>query len=417
MKLCPFEAEQRKKLAYQTRLTALLTAAAAVMVVLLWNLLIEKHLSLYALISAVFLTYIIHCEIPRICLERMERRLSWSMLQYFSQVKQKYLFGKNIPNAVYDAAREQCYEIRLHAMELHELLTGTNRKNRVRNYVCSSFRNKYWKMFLVQAYETSEKGDSKTTTSESLFAENMEHLRLELMLEIHRNRQKEHDFSGCIFVTLTPVFTMSVLKTWGISFAPDLTGYYDTAGQWVCLLCFVITAMLYTYIKKLKKTGGQVSEAGHEIKQFQTILWMERRFSGMTIAGLLEDLESFAVQFQPVIRECINSYMAGPQKALRKLREEGGKQHPAFAEIAEEFLAVDEVGIEMAFAGVENNRKMLEQMEQLEADIKMEQRKDGMELIVRIPAILVVGLYFIIPFLYSALSGVKEVFSVIESLR
>lgn len=401
----------------KTMTITLLTVIAAFCGIVLWNILVETYISCYSLCCGIFIGIVLIREIPRLQLVSLERKLYLTMLSFFSQVKQKYTFGKNITNAVYDAAREQCYEIRLHAMELYGLLTNDNRKNRVRNYVCSSGRNKYWKMLLVQLYETSEHGDRLTPMQTSMFAENVEQLRMELMYEIQRERQKRHSFSGYVFVTLTPVFTMSVLKGWGLGFSTELQRFYSQTGHLIVLLCFIVTILVYEAICRVKKSGGIYSEAGNEIKQFQTILWMERRFPEMTIVGMLEDLESFSVVFQPMIRECINSYSAGPRRALLQLKKNGVKRHPAFAELVEEFLAVDEVGIEAAFAGVENNRKMLEQTEQFEADIKLEFRKDGIELLAKVPAILVVGLYFIIPFMLSALSGVSDVFTLIEGLR
>ena len=136
-----------------------------------------------------------------------------------------------------------------------------------------------------------------------------------------------------------------------------------------------------------------------------------------TIPELLEDMEIFSRLFRQELRICINSYAAGPERALRKLREDAGNIHPGFRELADGFLAVDSVGIRNAFAEIENNRVMMEKMSQLKRQIQLEQRKDGMELLSKIPIALTVGGYFILPFLFNSLQGVYEVFELLQQLQ
>ena len=99
------------------------------------------------------------------------------------------------------------------------------------------------------------------------------------------------------------------------------------------------------------------------------------------------------------------------------MKEEGEKLHSSFAELADGFLSVDEVGIAKAFAEVEHNRILLEKMSQLEAEISLEKKKDSTELLSKIPMFLAVGVYFIIPFFLFSMYGVFEVFELLEELR
>ena len=140
------------------------------------------------------------------------------------------------------------------------------------------------------------------------------------------------------------------------------------------------------------------SRSVSEVRQFQSILIMERHLHGMTVLGVLEDMEVFAKNFRGILRKCINSYGAGSQRALLQMKEEGSRLQENFEELADAFLSVDEVGIAMAFAEVESNRKLLEKMTQLEAEISMERKKENTELLAKIPMILSVGAYFILPF-------------------
>ena len=157
--------------------------------------------------------------------------------------------------------------------------------------------------------------------------------------------------------------------------------------------------------------------AEYEVRQFQSIILMERRLQGTTIVGLLEDMEVFSNSFRNILRKCINSYGAGPREALLRMKEEGGCLHESFAELADGFLSVDEVGIALAFAEVEGNRRLLERMSRLEAEITMERKKDNTELLAKIPMVLSVGAYFVLPFFVYSLQGVYEIFELLEEMQ
>lgn len=607
MQCCPYGAERLKKLSYKTARTTMCVAMTAGMGVFFWNLYVEHRVSSYCVMSIILAVYVTCIEVPEWYIRRVEERLYRSMLSYFAAVKHLYLSYKNIPNAIHDAAEEAEEEMRLHAAVFYDILIGNERRERVRSYVASETNRRYLKMFLVQAYETSEKGDMRTFYSESLFSENIEYLRMEVMQEIYRRRRRAHELSGYTFVTLAPIFMMSVLRKWGISFTADLESFYAGAGNSIVLLCFIATLAVYTAINRAKEVGFQKREvrslaeylaekrqiyqflkkmeqmagnrldwlkkllmqsgmhaslegilmrmgsnallvliaillffgnlhireygrilheaspveqvvptasgqmkkalgeymlalvrqyknrniptedeiatelrkliylpnkaaekaiseeilqklrklqqvhikwyeillcmfcafggamlpvaeleyrkrlihagAVEEIKQFQSVIWLERRLEGLTIVRLLEDMETFAVVFQPVIRECINSYSSGPRQALQKMKAMGNMLHESFSDLADGFLAVEEVGMKEAFAEVENNRSMLEKMSQLEADIQMEKKKDSTDLLSRIPMFLTVGAYFILPFLWISFAGVGEVFLMLEELQ
>lgn len=181
----------------------------------------------------------------------------------------------------------------------------------------------------------------------------------------------------------------------------------------LCGMCAGVIMILKLMFQAKNVSSGAV----HEVRQFQSIVLMERRLKGVTMIGLLEDMELFARCFRRILRKCINFYGAGPQKALMTLKEEGSLLHKGFEELADAFLSVDEVGVETAFAEVENNRRLLERMTQLEADIHMERKKDGTDLISKIPMVLAVGCYFILPFFLSSLEGVYEVFELLEEMQ
>ncbi len=603
LNVCPYGKQYLDKIVDECKRDMLLLAGLAVIVLILWNGLFGSFSKLYLLESIGLALYIVGMEVPNFRLQERENKVYRELLIYFSRVKHRYLACRHMANAVMDAADGMVYEIQRLADEIYQVLMESNRKENVREYILYHKTNRYLKLFLIQAYEVSEKGDM-------YFAENIENLRLELMEEIYRRKRRAHEFAGYTFVTVTPFFMMPVLKQWGLEFTPELEFFYAGTGVLLELVTFIVTNIVYGMIirakeitlfarqsgerifntdffyenskvlaamKRLEKLEGKISsrirqlilqsgertsfgklsfqilllmssaflvltmfvakthdkerrivlekvdsietiapvaseekqailathilevtrqccekmdtteeeiksllrerirlgnesmeqaavqeiknklaqyekakgsfwevvfclfgsigvglipllqlvyqaktiQAGavYEVRQFQAIILMERKLQGITIMGLLEDMEVFSQCFRGSLRRCINSYGAGPKKALVRLKEEGRALHESFEELADAFLSVDEVGIEAAFAEVESNRRLLEKMTQLEAEISMERKKDNTDLLAKIPMLLAVGAYFILPFFMYSLSGVYEVFELLEEMK
>ena len=558
---------------------------------------------LYVLESVFFAVYLIVMEVPAYLIQEREDIIYKELLLFFSRVKHRYTTGRNIANAIVDGADGMIYEVRRMAEELYYVLMECDRKENIREFISNGNTNRFVNMFFIQAYEASEKGDT-------YFAENIEHLRYELMEEIYRRKKRRHEFSGYVFVAVVPFFLMPVLKYWGLEFAPELAVFYSGTGMLLETVTFIVSFLVYRMISgaketvligkrvtdklwqptavyrvpwikavigRMEKANGHFSKdvrtlilrsgertsygricfqmlliiisawivltvfflekqnreqstiltnvesiemiapiagkekqmllaehilevtkqclkrketeeeeirnllrnrirlenesmeqksieeiqkklekyrktkllageavlgilgsliigfypvfklyyqaktiyagADYEVRQMQSVILMERKIKGITVIGLLEDMEVFAGSFQKCLRRCINSYGMGTREALLRLKEEGRQIHASFEELADAFLSVDEVGIELAFEEIESSRRLLEKLAQLEADINMEKKKDSTDLLARIPAVLTVGGYFIAPFFLYSLQGVFEVFELLENLQ
>ncbi len=609
-RICPYGKKYLDKLVEECIRDILLLSTLSFVVVLLWNGFFEETPGLYLAESLFLAGYLVLTEVPNYKIMEREDKVYRELLIYFSRVKHKYLSCRHIAGAVLEAADEMSYEIQRLAGELHMVLMESDRKEKVREYILYHRTNRYVKLFLVQAYEASEKGDMMLSEGSSLFSENVEHLRLELMEELYRRKRQAHEFAGYTFVAMAPVFMMPLLKKWGLEFAPELRFFYAGTGKLLELVTVCSAIVIYGFINKAKdiamfsetrnekiwniewiykhpmvmsvmerleeRKGSistkirrlllesgeniaygklclqmltilncsflllvgfhvglhtkerravleqvdtietiapvasdekkkmlsehiltvtevcikqkdvskeqirgllrekirlanettetaaieeitnkveqykdakisfwevilclsgslmfgalpllklsfqvQTAKAGavHEVRQFQSVIIMERRLQGGTIVGLLEDMEVFSLGFRTVLRRCINTYGAGPKEALLRMKEEGSCLHESFAELADAFLSVDEVGIALAFEEVESNRYLLDKMTQLEAEINLERKKDTTELISKIPMALAVGAYFVLPFFLYALQGVYEIFDVLEGIR
>lgn len=559
---------------------------------------------LYLLESFILAIYLIGMEVPGHKLQEKENKVYQELLIYFSRVKHRYAaYRHHVANAVLDAAEGMSYEIQCLAHEMYSVLMESEKKERVREYVRCRPTNRFLKLFMIQAYETSEKGNM-------FFSENIEYLRLELMEELYRRKKRAHEFAGYVFVAVAPFFMMPLLKQWGVEFAPELEVFYAGTGILLETITFFITLAVYGMILRAKeitmftekadetvwntenlyrnrwvsniidymeKAKGEISNsirklllmsgektsygkfcfriwitalctylmmavffsyahsrerqmiitnvenieaiapvaseekktiladyilavtnqcknkqgvteekirellrgnirfgneameqavvqeiknklvqyeqakgslgefllcllggccagvlpllklifqtktirtiAVHEVRLFQSVVLMERNLPGITVVNLLEDMEVFSQCFKGILQRCINSYGAGQQNALQRLKREGCHLHEGFEELADAFLSVDEIGIELAFAEVENNRRLLEKMTQLENEINLERKKDSADLLAKVPMVLAVGVYFIFPFFVYSLKGAYEVFELLEMMQ
>lgn len=575
----------------------------SIVVLVFWNGLFGVNSVLYMLESVMLASYIVCMEVPNCFLQEKENKVYNELILYFSRVKHRYKSCNHIANAVVNAADGMSYEIEQLAWELYRLLLEGNRKNKIRDYMEEKGLNRYWKLFLIQAYEVSENGNI-------YFDENVEHIRLELMEEIYRRRRRQYAYSGYVFVTVTPFFMLPVLKNWGLGFTSELDFFYAGTGRILETAIFLITVAIYSliirakditlfsgavrerilntdticnidmvrdFIRRIESAEGKVStiirnlllkagelvsygrfcarmifggiaaflvlavffttnhwqerksilervenideiapvvslekkellsgyileitnlctadptvdeetirlllqkrirlgnefteqavveaieeklqlysktkgsflefclcifgglgvglfplmrlvlqermirsEAEYEVKQFQSVLLMERRVPGITIVGLLEDMESFSNCFKNVLRRCINYYGSDAKDALLRLKRDGSALHNGFETLADAFLSVDEVGIENAFAEIENDRRLLEKISKLEAEVAQEKKRDILELLAQIPMIISVGVYFILPFFVYSLESVSDVFRLLEEMK
>lgn len=433
--LCPYGRERLDRLVKRDMGIITSVAVAATALLLIWNSAFVMTSVIYVAGLILFSAFLLFHEISAKRIRDTEDVLYRELIEYIAVVKHLFQSEKNVANAIIEAAENFGEEIKFHAAKLYQILSEGARKEKIREYVIFTKYNRYLKLFLVQAYEASEKGDVMLNEEVTLFSENMEHLRMVVMEELYHRKKKRHEYAGYLFVTVAPVFFLPVLRQWGLSFAPELASFYMGAGRLIEIIALSVTYVLYSFIRMAKEVSFFEEEeaalyinrwyrnrllqeqAEHEIRQFQSVLLMERYLTDNTIPELLEDMEIFSRLFRQELRTCINSYAAGPEQALQRLKEEGSKIHPAFCELADGFLAVDEVGIRKAFAEVGNNRDRLEKMSRLEAEIQLEKRKDGMDFLSRIPMVITLGGYFIAPFFVISLQGVFEVFSILNEMQ
>ncbi|MCR5584172.1 MAG: hypothetical protein K6F63_01905 [Lachnospiraceae bacterium] len=506
LEICPYE---EKELGSKTGKIVFISFSAAVLGA--GTVLLVNGSDLFTFLAMVFIAYIMLREIPEFLLTKKRNEFYAILPAYLSAVRRKYVSLGNIPEAVKEAAAGMEKEIRLNAKEICEILMLGNRREPVREYAGKGIRDRFMKLFLIQAYEASEFGDGKGEKESSVFAENMEILRNGIANERYSSRKTAFMFSGYMTVSVLPVLVFGVIKRAGLSFSGDLIEFYEGKGKLVLLAALLTSFFIYRMISDAgsdgrkkglgygRKTEGKIAGklecnkgavcnlirrlisetdpddtvAGtvlemvmamavptvigiasgaamlpggkfalgvmsmisgimpviellyrqersnklmiEEIKRMQMVIMMERKLESITVVALLSDLELFANAFGSEIRECLNTWSEGPEEALKVLKKKGGKKNAYFNAIAEGFLAVDEVGLEEAFSDTISDRDSMEKFEELENDIRTEKRRDLTDIMAWIPGAVMLGGYFIIPFLKLTLGEMEELFKMLES--
>ncbi len=506
LEICPYEKTELKKRSARVIFIAFCGAILSSGAVLMAN-----GTDVFTILAMAFVFYIMMREIPAFVFNKMQSDLYIRLPSYLSLVRKKYSALGNIPEAVKEAAREQPREIRLSAEEIYSVLLLGDRREKVREYAGKGKRNRFWKLFMIQAYEASEFGEGSGDREESVFAENLKLLREGIASELYTSKKTAYMFSGYMTVTVLPVIFFGVIRRGGLSFSGEMEKFYNGSGKAVLLAAFLTAFCIYRMISDMGKEKRNMPGHGHkaalrlygkledsrstacgfirkllkgtdsddnvsdilfkmtlfavftfafgmitdiyktpfgkiilsvlglvsglmplaelmfrqtgsrrrmveEIKRMQMVIMMERKLESITVTALLEDIELFAGSFGSVIRECLNMMPTDPRRALRLLKEKGGRKCGYFESIADGFLSVDDVGIKEGFSDTAADRENMTCMEELENMIKTEHRKELTDILAWLPGAVMLGGYFIIPFLKITLSGMEELFELMRSV-
>lgn len=255
--ISPYEPAYLRRLATVTSVMTVLVSIVGGFAVAAMGIVIEGHMTIYCICCIIFLVYVIGKEVLQSRVSKTEMQMMNDLTRYISAVKHQYDYHKNIPRAVLEASEGLSYELRLHALHMHDILSAANRAEKVKEYALSQRTNKYLKMFIVQAYAASERGDVKNKMGESIFSKNMEALRLEIMQDIRTKQKRAYKLQGYTFVCVTPLFFMEVLKMWGTDFSPEMRSFYAGAGKFIVALAFLTTLFIYTIINKAKEVNSE----------------------------------------------------------------------------------------------------------------------------------------------------------------
>lgn len=151
-----------------------------------------------------------------------------------------------------------------------------------------------------------------------------------------------------------------------------------------------------------------------EVIQFQSLINMLAMVPGSTPVTILEAMEEFSVVFKPAIRRCINEYNIDDQEALMHMRD--SETYYGFKKIVDDFLMVDEVGMEKAFEEISDEITNFKEDRRLDRAMLLDNEVLLATLLAVIPGGLILFGYLLIPFLYKALTMFNEYTAELSSL-
>jgi len=236
-----------------SRKTVRFTLISVGITLLVFIFLVIFSTNLYFMIISVFTVYVLHKQILRMMVERIDNKLLKQFESFLGNVRYHYHEHGMIDEAIFDSIDECGYEISLHANLIYEVLTATNAEERVEQYN-ETAPNKYMKTFLSICYLVMRFGD-KPADGKSIYLTNLNYLKQEINLELLRREKLSYLFQSLSAIAVLPIFALKPLEKWAISNIPELIEYYDGAYGFVCLIIlFVMAFGAYQLIARLQSS-------------------------------------------------------------------------------------------------------------------------------------------------------------------
>ncbi len=211
----------------------------------------------FGIMSVIMASYVFFNEIPGVVTYFLRMRFYIELMAYLSTVRKKYMRLKNIPESIIAAGTGKSIQIRENASELNDILLTADRRENVRKYVGMGKRNVFLKLFLIQAYSASEYGDQISADGKSLFGENVELIREEIIREMYSIKKKYFVLSGYMFVAVMPVVCFSIVRTAGKTMTNTLDAFYLNDGKTILLFAFMCAFFVYLVISGAKNIKNQ----------------------------------------------------------------------------------------------------------------------------------------------------------------
>lgn len=134
-----------------------------------------------------------------------------------------------------------------------------------------------------------------------------------------------------------------------------------------------------------------------EVIEFQNIIIALMYMPSISPKNILEQMEIFAIVFKKSLRKCINNYSNGEREALEVLKEE--EKFGPFRNLVDNFISIDDIGIERAFEEVFTDRENSRERRKQETYFTRQNRVLYATVLAFVPVIAVLALYLIGPFL------------------
>ncbi|MBQ9120210.1 MAG: hypothetical protein IJY09_09205 [Lachnospiraceae bacterium] len=396
--LFPFAVEKCRKKAANTMKLLLFPVLLAILY------LRENPGGLTSVLLAFWAALFLGSELLSLCFQREEERMHREMNLIFSNVRHQYYCYGNVADAVYFALEGMELGVQLHLQEIYRILTAKNREMAEAQYK-ERVRNRFYRMFLLQAIVVEEHGEEQEEGKKSVFLSNLLALRKEA--EKHRRARKRMHYlcSGLGVVSAAPVLCLNWIQEWAVSNLPELKSFYHgAAGQAVKWLGLLLSIGIYLVVLYIRWPGIKTQE--EEVIRFQTILCMLKDLPGISTVELLERLEENAEVFREPLRSCMRELEQDEAAAFQSLRE--AADSPAFQKLADMFAMIEESGVQEAFAEITTEMEEFGESRRLEEEILQGKKLELATIIACIPGCFLLAGYLIIPFMSECFRQLEE---------
>ncbi len=178
--------------------------------------------------------------------------------------------------------------------------------------------------------------------------------------------------------------------------------YGFTRGRLIGFSLLSLAASFYPYLE-LALEGTMLRNAKNgEVATYRRLLLMLSAIPGICTADILEELEKYSFYYKKEIGMCLDRYGDNDEHAFDELKLTGSKE---LARIADDFYAIDKVGIKESFDDIPEQTLFYGQKRNQDLEILQGFKKNVLELMLYVPFTATVFMYLIIPFMYESMKS------------
>lgn len=253
--------------------------------------------NLYYLIISLFTVYMLHNQIIKILVDKIENKLLRQFEVFLGNVRHHYHEHGMIDEAIYDSIEDCDYEMSLHANRMYEILTAADIEEKVEQYNDNA-PNKFMKTFIAICYLVQRFGD-KTVDDKSIYLNNLNYLKQEINMELLKREKLGYLFQSLSTIAVFPIFTLKPLEYWAISNIPELKEYYDGAyGFCAVIILFLLVFGSYQLISRLQ-SNVEYTEQDNTLYSYLLKIPVLKNF----VDGMIERNHSKAYKFDTLIKK------------------------------------------------------------------------------------------------------------------
>jgi hypothetical protein len=187
---------------------------------------------------------------------RLENRLLRQLRHFLADIRHHYHRHRMVEEAIYDAADAAPYEMALHGLEIHAVLTASHPEERLEQYY-ETAPNRFLKGLAGLSYLVKEYGD-KIVQNGSLYLHALGRLATELNLDILRREKLSYLLQGLTAIALIPLLFTKPIESWASRYFPAMDDFYGGKLGWMTKIAILLIVLgSYILLRKMQELGGE----------------------------------------------------------------------------------------------------------------------------------------------------------------